>query len=341
MEIQMTTFGDVVYGMGGVPLLPKIPFGMKSKAWFVAPYRAGSENGASDANDGKSPKRALKTLSAAHDKATEDENDVVFMISSGNSAAETTDDLTATLTWSKDLTHLIGVNAGGMVGSRSRIGTQTVSISPLVNITANRCLFSNVHVFHGVSADQTGLIAVQVTGDGNVFRNCHFAGGGVTTTADDAGMRSLKLSGAAECLFEDCVIGLDTVARGAANAELELDNGSTVDGCARTVFRRCIFPTLSTSGDGFHVIVDADAIDRWVSFEDCMFINAIDSGATTLTESFSVAAGTSPSGLVLLKNCTGVGITDWEATSESARVYIDGAAPTNNTSGLAVVVEAT
>ena len=266
---------------------------------------------------------------------------MIWVIASGNSAAETTDDLTATLTWNKDLTHLIGVHAGGPVGGRARIGTQTVSISPLVNVTANGCLFANLHIFHGVTDDSTGIICTQVTGDRNVFKNCHFAGGGTTTTADDTGMRSLKLSGAAECLFEDCVIGLDTVSRaGTANAELELDNGSTVDGCARTIFRRCLFPTYGTTNHVF-VIVDADGIDRWVLFEECSFINAVASGATALTEALAVASGTSPSGLVLLKNCTLVGATDWEASGESARVYIDGGAPTNNTSGLAVVVEAT
>jgi hypothetical protein len=341
MEIPMTTHSDMLFHMGGVPVPPGIPFGIDSRVFFVAPYRTGSENGASDGNSGKTPRRALKTLSAALGKARADKNDVIFMIASGNSASETTDDLTETLTWDKDMVHLVGINADGMIGGRSRIGTQTVSISPLVNITANACHFHGVHVFHGVSADQTGLIAVQVTGDRNVFTRCHFAGGGVATTADDAGMRSLKLSGAAECLFEDCVIGLDTITRAAANAELEIDGNSTVDGCARTMFRRCVFPTYSASGANFFVIGDADGWDRFITFEDCMFINAVQSGATAMTEALSVAAGTSPSGLMLLKNCTVVGATDWEATSESGRVYIDGAAPTNNTSGLAVVVEAT
>jgi hypothetical protein len=337
----MTTFGDMLFHMGGVPVPPGIPFGIDSRAIFCAPYRTGSENGASDSNDGKTPRRAVKTLSKALSLARADKNDTVFMIASGNSAAETTDDLTASLDWNKDLVHLVGINAGGMVSQRSRIGTQTTGISPLINFTGNGCHVSGIHVFHGVSGDQTGLIAAQVTGDHNVFRNCHFAGGGISTTADDAGMRSLKLSGAAENLFDNCVIGLDTVTRaGTANAELEIDNGGTTDGCARTIFRDCLFPTYGTTNHVF-VIVDADGIDRWVLFERCKFINAIQSGATALTEAFAVAAGTSPGGLVLLKDCTLVGATDWEASGESGRVYIDGAAPTNNTSGLAVVVEAT
>lgn len=321
----MTTFGDMVYGMGGVPLLPSIPFGMRSNHYFVAPYRSGSENGASDGNDGKTPRRALKTISAALSKCTEDENDVVWVIASGNSAAETTDDLTETLTWSKDLTHLIGVTPGNMFGGRARIGTQTTGITPLVNVTANGCLFQNIHVYHGVTSDQTGLIAVQVTGDRNVFRRCHFAGGGTSGTSDDAGMRSLKLSGAAECLFEDCVIGLDTTDRSTtANAELEFDNGSTVDGCARTVFRRC---HLTTFGSGAHamVIVDADGIDRYVLFDDCVFTNGgIQSGGSALNEVFACTASSSPAGAIILKDPLAYGCGPWEADVETGRVIVLG-----------------
>ncbi len=325
---KLTNFPNGVSSWG-VPLPPQIPFGVMSNTYFVAPYRTGNENGASDANDGRTPRRAFKTIAKAHDVATADQNDVIFVLQSGNSAAETTDDLTETLTWSKDMTHLIGVNTGTLFGSRVRIGTQTTGITPLVNVTANSCLFHGIHVFHGVSTDQTGLIAVQVTGDRNVFRNCHFAGGGISTTADDAGMRSLKLSGASECLFEDCVIGLDTVTRSTtANAELELDNGSTADGCARTTFRRCKFVTY---GSGAHpmVIVDADGIDRYVLFDDCSFLNPIQSATTALNECFSCTAGTSPNGAVILKDCMAYGCGPWEADVETGRVIVLGHASTN------------
>lgn len=330
----MTTYGDQLFHFGGVPVPLAAPFGMNSKAFFVAPYRTGSENGASDGNDGLTPSRALKTIAAAYAKCTADKNDTVYVLASGNSAAETTDDLTDTLTWAKDLTHLIGVTPGNLFGGRARIGTQTTGISPLVNITANGCLIQNIHVFHGVSADQTGLIAVQVTGDRNVFRNCHFAGGGVSTTADDAGMRSLKLSGASECLFEDCVIGLDTIDRSTtANAELELDNGSTSDGCARTWFRRCKFVTF---GSGAHamVIVDADGVDRYVGFDDCSFLNGgIQAGGSALNEVFACAAGTSPNGAIVLKDPLAYGCGPWEADVETARVVVLGHTAPASTDG--------
>ena len=294
-----------------------------------------------DGNDGLSAETAVKTLTQALAIATADQNDTVVYFAEGNTSSDTTDYLTATLTWNKNLVHLVGIDAGGMVSGRCRIATQTTGITPLVNITANGCQWSNINVFHGVTSDQTGLVAVQVTGDRNHFVKCMFSGGGISTTADDTGMRSLKLSGASEGLFEDCVIGLDTISRTVANFELEFANGSSGDGCARTIFRNCNIITYSTTATRSFLTCSADAIDRWVKFEYCTFINAINSGATTMTEALSVATGTSPNGLIFLKDCSVIGATDWEANTESARVYIDGGAPTNNTSGLAVIVEAT
>lgn len=314
----MTTYDDGLYQYGGVPVPMGVPFGRESKVFFVAPYRAGSENGASDGNDGLSPYRALKTIQAAHNKARANKNDVIYVIASGDAAAATTDDLTASLAWNKDMVHLIGVNAGPMFSSRSRIGTQTTGIAKLVNVTADGCLFANLQAFHGVSGDNTGLICWEDSGNRNVYRNVHFAGGGVSTTADDAGMRSLKLAGGGERYFKNCVIGLDTVDRSTtANAELELA------GAVREVFEDCIFTTY---GSGAHamVIVTATGLDRYALFRRCQFINPIQSATTALNEVFSCTAGTSPNGAVILHDPLAYGCGPWEADTETGRVIVLG-----------------
>lgn len=313
----MTTFGDGVFQYGGVPVPMGAPFGMNSKAYFVAPYRT-TANGASDGNDGLSPSRALKTISAAYGKCRDNGNDVVYVIGSSNTAADTTDDQTATLTWAKSLTHLVGVTAGMRHSSRARISTSTTGITPLVNVTGSDCLFANIQAYHGVTADQTGLICWQDTGNRNVYQNMHFAGGGISTTADDAGMRSLKLAGGGERYFKNCVIGLNTVDRSTtANAELELA------GSVRDVFDSCTFDTY---GSGAHamVIVTATGLDRYALFRDCQFINPIQSGTTALTECFSVTAGTSPNGAVILHNPLAYGCGPWEADVETGRVIVLG-----------------
>lgn len=328
----MTTFGDMAFAMGGVPLLPSIPFGRASKAFFVAP---GTSAGGSDGDRGTNVKRPLATLSKAQTLATADKNDTVFMLASSNTAANTTDYQTTALAWAKDGVHLIGVNSGNQIAQRSRIAqlSTATDVDNLFTVSADNCLIANIHVFHGVD-DATSKGAVLVSGQRNHFYNCHFAGIG-HDTMDTAANYSLKLTGS-ENLFEKCVIGLDTIARGtAATYEMTVESGAT-----RNIFRNCIILSYAEAAGFSFVNVTATGIDRFLLFENCWFVNPIQSAATTMTEAFAVATGTSPNGLVMLRNCTLIGATDWEAATVSGRVYIDGAAPTAATSGLAVAVAA-
>lgn len=317
----ISSFGVPVFGTGG--------FLSQGTYWFVKP------SSGSDQNEGKSPDRALKTLSKAQSLATANQNDVVFLISESNTAASTTDYQSTELLWAKDMVHLIGVAAGGMLSSRARIAqlSTATDVDGLLTVSANSCYIANIQVFQGVD-DATSKGCVSVTGERNHFQNCHFAGIG-HATQDVSANYSLSVSGG-ENLFEDCVIGLDTISRATATYEMIISGG-----VARNIFKRCLITSMAGAAGFSFLSVGATAIDRYTLFEDCSFINAIQSTASTMTEALSVAAGTSPGGMIILKNCTLVGATDWEASGESARVYIDGAAPTNNTSGLAVVVEAT
>jgi hypothetical protein len=328
----MTTFGDMLFSMGGVPHLPNIPFGRVSKPWFVAP---GTDAGGSDGHRGDKVSRPFATLAQAQSVATADHNDTVFMLASSNTAANTTDYQSTALDWAKDGVHLIGVNAGGAVAQRSRIAqlSTATNVDNLFTVSADNCLIANIHVFHGVN-DATSKGAVLVSGSRNRFYNCHFAGIG-HDAMDTAANYSLSLTGS-ENLFERCVIGLDTIARGtAATYEMSLSGGAT-----RNWFKDCIIESYAEAAGFAFLNVGATGIDRWTIFENCLFVNAIQSAATTMTEALAVAAGTSPGGMIMLRNCTLIGATDWETTGVSGRVYIDGAAPTAATSGLAVAVAA-
>lgn len=308
----MSTTRSMLFHLGGVPLLNGIPFGPDSKVFFVAPGTG------SDGNAGDTPATALASLSQAQSLARANKNDVVFLLAQSNSASATTSYQSASLAWAKDMVHLIGINAGGRVAQRSRIAANAVSISPLVNVTANGCLFRDLHVFHGFTADEAGYIAWQDAGNRNVYERCHIAGGGVSGTADDTSMRSLKLAGGGERVFRDCVIGLDTVDRSTtANAEIEFA------GSVRDTFDDCTFQTY---GSGAHAmaIVGATGLDRYALFRRCQFINPIQSGTTALTECFSCTAGTSPNGAILLQDPFAYGCGPWEADVETGRVIVLG-----------------
>lgn len=321
----MTTFSDTVYHQGGVPVGG---FTTNGTAYYVKPSSGG--NG----NSGKRVDSALKTMAQALAVVPADQNNVVYLISEDNSASGTTDYQSATLTWSLDGTHIIGISSGSPIGSRARIAqlSTATGVAPLMTWSASNSSMRNVHLFHGVN-DATSKGCFNVTGDRNYFYRCHFAGIG-HATMDTANNYSLQVSGD-ENLFEECIIGLDTIARGtAANSEIAFTGQAT-----RVIFRNCIIPTFAEAATHQFILAGAASIDRWIIFENCTFVNAIKSTAITMTEAFDLDAATG--GMIILKNCTLVGATDWEANVESATVYIDGAAPTNNTSGLAVLIEAT
>lgn len=325
----MTTFSDQLYQMGGVPVGGKFTNG---KGIFVLPSTG------LDGNTGKTVNRPIKTLAKALSLATADKNDVVYLVSESNTAASTTDYQSTALDWNKDGVSLVGINSGNQVAQRSRIAqlSTATGVSDLFTVSADNCYISNIHVFHGVD-DATSLGAVKVSGSRNHFYRCHFAGIG-HATQDAADNYSLKVTGS-ENLFEECVIGLDTIARGtAANYEMTMSGGAT-----RNIFRNCIIQTYAEANTHLFLKIAANGIDRWNLFDNCTFINMPTSTAsgTTMTEAFDITGGGSPDGLILLKNCALVGATDWEANVESAKTYIFAGTSTNNTAGLAVLVEAT
>ncbi len=252
-----------------------------------------------DCNSGLSPKRALKTLAAALAKMTANQNDVVWFMSESNSKDDTTDFLTETLDWNKDLCHIFGVNAGQPVGQRSRVEhiSTYVTASNLFTLSANGCIIANVHFFTGV-ADVNPTGCMQVTGERNRIYNCHIAGIGHANN-DIAGAYSLKLTGD-ENQFEKCTIGLDTIARGtAANSGLLLDTTAT-----RNQFLDCFFVAwVEHATNHVHVrFADATAIDRWLWFKNCLFAYMSENYAIGATGVMKLTAALTK-GYIVVEDC--------------------------------------
>ncbi len=307
----------------GIPVVPGVPLPFTGDYYFVDPVN-GSDGNTGGAED------PLRTLSRAHTLCTAGQNDVVILI--GNGATSGSARESATLVWSKDATHLIGVSAPTAVAQRSRIAaTSGVNFTPLVSVTAAGCMFLNISAFHGYDA-ATAQVCWNDSGERNYYGNVCFQGMGHATAGAQAGGRSLVISGSGkgEHTFDGCTIGLDTVARTTTNASLEFSGGTP-----RNLFRNCIFPAYATNaGALFVTVAAAAAIDRWEEFDQCTFINSVKSGSgTAMTGAFNVAA--SAGGLLLLKRCTIVGATDIEA-SASNEIFIDGGPPTSTTTALAI-----
>lgn len=315
INANFTTLGGAVVAVGNV--------------YFLDPA-----NG-SNTNDGTSSTSAFQTLAVAYAACAAGNNDTIVLMANGGTTATARVD--AAFTWSKNETHLLGFCAPVLFSQRARIaptGT-TTAFANFFTMSASGCIFQNVEIFDGFNTGTTAQIAFTLTGSRNYFSRCQIAGMGDTTSATDAGSRSIKIgsAGSGENYFNECVFGLDTVQRTGANATVEFA-GATV----RNVFRRCTFVADGGAGGApLHILgTGASCVDRVQIFDDCMFTNAIKSGATTMTTVGSFTSA-SPGGLIAIHNCYTVGATKWGDTNFLANSFIDMPAVSQAAGGLALV----
>lgn len=291
----------------GMPVFGTFP--TQGNTYYVRP-RTGS-----DGNNGKDSAFAFATLAQAKAAMTADQNDTVFMFAESNTAGSTTDYQSSALDWSKDGCHIIGVGSGVMIGQRARIAQLSTvkTIEDLFTVSADNCLISNIEIFQGVaSGTQTAGRAVVVSGQRNHVVNCQISGIG-DTSFDDANARSLAVTGA-ENHLEHCYIGLDTVIRATATAEV------TVGDVARTIFEDCFFNTY-TSLSTFKMVTYS-APDRFVLFKGGL-INAVQNITSAVAPTGALAAATSVNGSIILDNCPVYGFAD-VTTADDSKVLVYG-----------------
>lgn len=289
----MPHFAEMVYQLGGLPVMAGIPFHPLAKYYFVD-----ATNG-SDGNDGLSLDKSLATLIAAEAKMVANHHDTLFIV--GTSLNR----LTAQLLWDKNYTHLIGICAPTGIAQRARIfQLSTLDTSPLMDIQATGCIFKDFYIFQGVDK-AASLINVAVSGGRNYFQNVHFAGGGHATMAIN-GCASLKLTGD-ENRFVHCTIGVDTISAATGVAGL-LFSGAGSE-ASRNEFDDCTFQLFAGNKNVFHIEVDnVTAIQRYNIFKRCRFLN-YNVGNYSMDTVIEVASAT---GFLMLEDCFSHGADDWD-----------------------------
>jgi len=309
----MPHFQEMVYHLGGVPIMAGIPFHPLAKYYFVD-----ATNG-SDGNDGRTLDKSLATLIAAEDKTVANHHDTVFIV--GHSLNR----LTAQLLWDKSYTHLIGICAPTRVAQRTRIfQLSTLDTSPLMNITASGCIFKNFYIYQGVDK-AASLLDVQVTGSRNYFENVHFAGGGHATQAINGGA-SLKLNGANENTFVNCTIGIDTIEAATGMTAITFDGSSS-----RNIFENCLINLMISHTNAVLVeLIDATSVDRYTIFRNCDFFSNSTNKGTAMASAFVIPSGHTTTASILLRDCAGLGFTDWDADARGI-VYLTGGTATAGT----------
>lgn len=327
--------GVPTQGMGGAPFF--------TGRWFFVNPASGSNGNTGDAD---SP---FASVYYALSQCTSGNNDVVVLVGNGgtgntqrlslaNAQAVDSSVTAGTLVWNKNATHLIGMAAPTNINARARFAppsgtyTQTTFGSGnFVTVSGGGCYFGNFSLFNGFSTGGNSQICWTDTGGRNYYEGITFGGAADAASAQSTTSRSLLVSGTGENTFVNCQFGIDTVTRTVANATLEFASATP-----RNTFIQCNFPFQTSSATVIGIVgAGSGNIDRWQKFDRCTFINNVQSTSTTMSGLSTLAA--SSGGLLLMKDCTLVGITEFgtDATTRG-QVYVDGGTVTAATSGIAV-----
>ena len=254
----------------------------------------------------------VKSLEAAYALGRDGYHDVIMIKNSVVSSSRTVR-LDAAFTWDKNCLHLVAQSPVRSVFSQAaRIAPTpaTTAFANFITMNGSDCFWHGIQVWHGFTTGVAAAIALTLNGHRNRFEFCHIAGMADAASAQNANSRCLKL-GASENVFENCAIGIDTVARTVANRILEFyANPTTSFGAARNIFRNCEFPSWGTTVQTQLDIYAAatGALDRWNLFENCSFLNAKNAVGYLIQTSVATLP-TGIGGYLIFKNPTLVGHT--------------------------------
>ena len=303
----------------GVSVLADLKDGLSALSLLMAAggkwYYCDPTNGKA-AGDGLAAETANSSLETVYALTRSGYNDGVIFIG-GATAYEPT----AAITWSNNFCHLIGAtNSLPGMGQRARIvNTAANDLATLFTLSGSGCMIANIKFADEKDAAADGQ-NVLVSGGRNHLINCEFAGMANSTASGPfsrAGSYSLSISGE-ENTVSNSSIGLDTIARTAANAELIVSGH-------RNRFKNCDIRSYSETAGKFLVKIDSTADLRDIQFEDVLFFNYSVNWATGITNAFNMAI-TSTAFVILRGDCqfvgVGMGIAD-----VVTRIYGAGAAP--------------
>ena len=254
----MTTVGDLLYQLGGVPVNSEFTTG---SIFFV------DSNTGSNSNDGKSPDTAFATVDFAIGNCTATKGDIIYVMPGH---AETTTAIAA---------DVAGITIIGIGRGRARPAlTATTAASDLIDVTAANVAIKNMRLV-GAASGVTSLISVGA--------NDFMCEGCVLEQAATPLIGVIVTGGIDRFNFKDCLF-LGTAAGPDCAIDLQ-GSGNCVDWTVED----CTFNYLS-SANLDEAGIRSDKTDTGVLVKNCRFIGmtltAIDfnSSSTGLLEDISV-----------------------------------------------------
>lgn len=225
----------------------------------------------------------------------------------------------AALTWDKTNTHMLGMAPMDRAGyGRSRFSHSGYTMANFMTVSGDGNVFKNLRWMHGSSTGgASDITCVTVSGAGNTFDSCAFAGPNNATQAASANYLGVSISGSHN-YFKNCMFGsVNDVDRSAANTMLNFTTGCG----AWNIFENCVFRSRSGGGQATAYFINDKVTDTVVDvtavFLNCKFIHR----GTDLTVAITKAANTSRK-LYFDERCSFAGVTDIISAAREAEVIL-------------------
>lgn len=240
------------------------------------------------------------------------------------------------LTWSKESTHLVGMNPLSKGGyHRVRFGHTGYTMANFMTVSGANNAFKNLRWMHGSStgaASDTTLMTI--TGAGNLFENVNFAGPMDATQSASANYVGVYINGGSSNYFKDCLFGTqNAIQRSGANCMLKIAGAGGLN-----VFEDCIFRsnTLTSTTPYFITWAGTECLTPQCIFLNCQFINVKAAASSAMTVAI-VDTSHANNSLYFDNRCSFSGVTDIIAAASEAKILVGGqtytAAATSNLLG--------
>lgn len=223
----------------------------------------------------------------------------------------------AALTWDKTNCHMLGMAPVDKAGySRARFSHAGYTMANFMTVSGAGNMFKNLRWMHGsATGGASDVTCLTVSGDGNVFDSCSFAGPNDATQAASANYNGVIVSGSHN-YFKNCMFGsVNDVSRAAANTVLEFSTGT--DGW--NIFENCVFRSRCDAATPYFIddLTTDTVVDFTAIFLNCQFLNQ----GTALTLAINKAANANRK-LYFDSRCSFAGVTDVVAAAREAEVLI-------------------
>lgn len=255
------------------------------------------------------------TFASAYAALTGDRNDVLCAFPGLYTG-------TASLDWTKDHTHLIGLGGPNILGRSGRpncmIHTDTAGVDYTIHHTGDFCQFHNIGVSNGNtggSATAANLSAMKLDGYGNYFKRTSFRGMMSAAQAGEEHCSSLEIGQSGECEFDECQIGWNSfgITRTiTTQGQLLFSWDGVPPSASNMVFRNTVLHSRAeTVGVPMVYFGNAVGTDRFLLFDNCHFENFWINWAGICDSVFEHAQTAQQTTNLDLRNCTARGYGYW------------------------------